>query len=151
MKYLLDDTSWKYLWRANISNYPHIDNLLGWLKDLDYPEDVAAGIIHEFHGVEYLSGAGYLLSRSVVQKVVNRSREWRHEYLDDVALGILLEELSTPLSSLQRIAFTQPGQVQAVDEVVFKSAHSFRCNAGVNRLTDIEIMRALKVRIDNAI
>jgi hypothetical protein len=143
---VLNDLDWQYLWRANASNYVNTEALLLFLRDAS-PEKFAGGVINFYQGEPYLSGAGYCLSRDVVQRIVERPELWDHSVLDDVSLGRVLNQIDVALTEIPRLTFTERSQVHAVKIDTLKKTPSFRCNGVNDRQKDIEIMNSLHERL----
>jgi hypothetical protein len=143
---LLKDPHWEYLWRANLSNYPNLKKIES-LKWNFAKRNFVGAEINQISGIQFPSGAAYCLSRDVVEKIVQAADTWQHEYLDDVALGLLLRELCIPLTSIERISFRSPDDVMKMPLKELLDCPSFRCNTGGDRTGDIEIMRAIHQRL----
>jgi hypothetical protein len=103
----------------------------------------AGGVINQYQGSPYLSGAGYLLSRDVVEKVVEKSSLWDHTLLDDVSLGLVLSRMDIQLTEIPRISFTNSRQISETDLGLIRETPSFRCNGGDNREEDVRIMQKI--------
>lgn len=145
-EFVLRDSNWEYLWRANVSNYVYAPRLLSIIDQLPR-KNLAAGVINYFEDIPYLSGAGYLLSRDVVERVVKNDQLWKNEFLDDVALGLVLLNLDINLSSMDRLAISDVSQLEmfSVDQLVQYA--SFRCNGLKDRNQDILIMQSLNQKL----
>jgi len=139
---VLSDKDWNYLWRANVSNYVNVDALTELLLKLP-KERVAAGVLNYFGELQYLSGAGYLLSRDVVEELLSRNELWNHAYFDDVALGFALREMRIELTEIPRMRFTRHHEVHELSLRTLGKMPSFRCNGLDDRSEDILIMKAL--------
>lgn len=145
-EFVLNDSSWEYLWRANVSNYVYSPRLLSIIETL--PKDnLAAGEINNFGDIPYLSGAGYLLSRDVVEKVIKNATLWNNSYLDDVALGLLLLNLSIPLLPLERLSISDVSQLDHYSRSELINYASFRCNGLHDRNQDVLIMKRLNQKL----
>jgi hypothetical protein len=139
---MLLDHSWDYLWRANVSNYVNVEALEDILERLPLIQ-VAGGVTNYYDKEEYLSGAGFLLSRDVVEQLCENSQIWDHSYLDDVALGFALSKLGIRLTEIPRLRITRHQEVNKIPVETLMSTPSFRCNGLHNRQEDIKIMQAL--------
>jgi hypothetical protein len=141
-EFALKDSDWEYLWRANVSNYVYAPRLFSIIEFLPRV-NLAAGVINHFGDIPYLSGAGYLLSRDVVEAVVQRARFWNNAYLDDVALGLILLELNVNLIAIERLSISHVSQLNRYSRAELVNYPSFRCNGLQDRNQDILIMRRL--------
>jgi hypothetical protein len=145
-EFILNDKNWDFLWRANVSSYVYAPRLLSTIENLP-KRNLAAGVIGQFGEISFLSGAGYLLSRDVVQRVVENAQFWNNLFLDDVALGILLFNLDIKLQPLERLTISDVSQVNQYSKSVLANYASFRCNGLRDRDQDILIMKALNQKL----
>lgn len=102
-EWALVNREFDYVFRANASLY--IDKL-GLAKYCqDWPEqNLALGVVAEcgeFEGEKFpfMWGPGYMLSRDVVQKVVDNAALWNHRMMDDNAISYLLRTIGIPLDN----------------------------------------------------
>lgn len=77
-----------YFFRANESCYNVQDRLAEWLKDKPKTNFYAG--FEGSYGIPFMLGSGYVLSRDVVEYVVQNKDKWDFSIPDDVALGKLL-------------------------------------------------------------
>ena len=145
-EFMLGDPNWDFLWRANVSNYVHVPKLIATIEGLP-KQNLAAGVINFFGSTPYLSGAGYLLSRDVVVQIVENAKYWNNNFLDDVALGFVLEELKVPLYPLERLSITNRSDLANFTNHELSNYASFRCNGLHDRMQDILIMKELHRRL----
>ena len=87
---LLKNYDFKYIFRTNLSSYIDQDKLYQKLLDLnaDY-----GGLPASHEQIPFCSGAGYLLSKKSIHKIIKNQELWDHNYIDDVALGLLMKTL----------------------------------------------------------
>lgn len=88
----LNNYEFDFIVRTNTSSYVDLFNLVAYLE-----ADGAISPVHcqtgTWGSTPYPSGALYVLNRETVEKVVQNKSMWRHEYIDDVALGLVLHRL----------------------------------------------------------
>lgn len=145
-EYLLNLPDWEYLWRANVSNYVQVSKLLELIEKLPNRR-LAAGVINYFGDTPYLSGAGYLLSRDVVARIVENSSAWKNYYLDDVALGFVLYDLKIDLLPIERLTVSKVTDLEAISDADLRDFVSFRCNGRSDRGQDVQIMKEIHRRL----
>lgn len=92
MKRLLESSGFEYLVRTNTSSYLNLGPLSAALRDRLTPGVVLAQT-GKWGRTIYPSGALYALHRHDVERIVENSSLWIHDYIDDVALGLLLQRL----------------------------------------------------------
>jgi len=145
-EFLLKYPEWEYVWRANVSNYVQVSKLLELIDQLP-DQNLAAGVINHFGKTPYLSGAGYLLSRDVVARLVENSVAWRNYYLDDVALGFALDDLRVNLLPIERLTVSKEADLESISDSELRNFVSFRCNGKSDRGQDVLIMKEIHRRL----
>jgi len=141
--YIIKHFKFDYILRTNSSSYINQDMLEQFLYTKER-ENYAGAVIGNHHGINFLSGAGYVLSRDVVELVLKHKNKWDHSYIDDVALGLLLSGFKNiKFNSHLRIDINNPNNVY-IDKNVFH----YRCKCA-NRDDDIKIMNSLHEKYNN--
>jgi len=80
--------SFDYIWRTNLSSVLDYQGLLDYV---DSCETSYAGYVGtSVDGYQFASGAGFLMSRDVVNYLLNNERLLMRDVIDDVAIGRLL-------------------------------------------------------------
>jgi hypothetical protein len=88
----LKNIEFDYIFRTNSSSY--IDKKLLYNYLIDKPKtNFYSGVIGDLNGNKFASGSGYVLSKDLVEVVLDNLDLWNHDYIDDVALGILLNKI----------------------------------------------------------
>jgi hypothetical protein len=128
------------VFRTNCSTYVDLPNLASFLRAYGASRRLYGGVVGEHEGVEFASGAGYVLSRDLVELVVERGCEWDHALLDDVALALLLRGHGVVPEPLPRQDLATLRDVSRLDLTQFH----VRCKSGdPTRRTDAAIMLAV--------
>ncbi len=94
--------------------------------------------------LKYASGTGILLSRDVVEKIVN-SRRLLTTSVDDVAIGDACKSLGFALHPMGRHRFTNSEEVAQFKASELKKWFLTRCKVEGDRRVDVEIMKRLHV------
>lgn len=161
-EYALAHRRFDYIFRGNASLYINKAGLLRYAQN--QPEtNLALGVLAPGeHGTEFMWGPGYMLSRDVVQKVVDNQQFWDHRDMDDVAISNLLRGIDVPLDnrgSLVSLAIKGEGRqcifyengsggaayAQTMKEVVAAAPNqfAFRVKTDHDRETDVRLMTEL--------
>jgi len=138
---------WEWLWRSNVSSYINLNTINSYLTDAPQKE-LAAGVIGRFGRTSFLSGSGYLLSRDVVQLVVNQRSMWKNYLLDDVALGRILASNQIGFMEIPRLIVRSPDEVSRFTKKELLNYFYIRCNSSSRPRKDAEIMRAIHSKIE---
>lgn len=102
-------------------------------------------------------GCGTLYSRDVVQKLVDNRNNWRHDLMEDMATGYLIDELGIPyrkgrlcsvdkqIEGWQATCYETPSfQFKDFSEIVkAEGQYYYRCKQDDNRAVDEVVMREL--------
>lgn len=98
-EWALKQPDWDYMIRINSSCYVHKRRLLDFIQAL--PEErLMMGLKVEYTpGVFFLWGGGhFIISRDVVQAMVDNKGRWNHAIMEDVAMSLLAVELGFQLN-----------------------------------------------------
>ena len=83
-----------FIFRTNTSSYVNIKNLKNYISNYCISSEyVYRGVIHQKKfadqekSLDYVNGAGIILNRASVKKIIENSNNWDHTEWDDVALG----------------------------------------------------------------
>lgn len=93
LEYALRNFDFDYLLKTTSTCYVDLAALVGYLEDAPN-QRFYSGEVYSKRGVEFVSGAGTLMSRDVVELVVQNASELRLDVHDDVGLGDLIARQS---------------------------------------------------------
>jgi hypothetical protein len=131
-KHVLKNYEFDYLFRTNTSSYVDTQKLLGFLESQPKSSLYGGVIGTVFEDTKFASGAGILLSRDVVERICEREHEWKHGYVDDVALAEVVSKLNepqVPLVALPRVDLPTYEAAVQIDPEIIKSNFHFRCKS----------------------
>jgi hypothetical protein len=98
---VIKDMDFDFVFRTNACSY--IDKKLFYEYVLTKPTTNFYGGVQGLHkGRPFISGAGILMSKDVLNLVVENKDKWDLGEIDDVGLGNLLEDLGVPLGNGER-------------------------------------------------
>lgn len=99
LEWALANKEFDYIARVNASCYVHKNNLLEYVQNLPDSNVFAGALAESVHGFKYLwGGAQYVISKDVVQKIVDNKLHWQHKYMEDESMSLLVNWLSIPFS-----------------------------------------------------
>jgi len=92
-----------FIFSVGASMYVHKPGLLEYVQDKP-TENLALGLVTntEFGGEKFnymWGGGGYLLSKDVVQKIVDNRMLWNHKMMEDQAVSYLLNQLDVIMNN----------------------------------------------------
>lgn len=137
---ILRNYNFNYLLRTNSSSFINVNKYNDYL--INKPKNnFYNGVIGVFDGIEFASGSGYTLSKDVVEKIVVNKNNWPHQYIDDVALSMLLKTINLFPSAAPRLDIDK---LPITDIKLIDLNFHFRCKTAGDRNGDIQIMKELK-------
>jgi len=146
---ILKHRDFDYVFRTNTSSYLNKTALLEFITKQP-GRNYYAGKIENFPKINlnFGSGAGYVLSKDLVELVVNNKKVWNHDLNEDVALGKILYDLEVPLNQLDRYDIESLKDLKNID---LKHYHyRFRIDkSGYPRLFEIFILKIINYKIQN--
>lgn len=141
-KHVLENYDFEYLFRTNTSSYLDTKGLLDFLEG-KRKKSLYGGVVGKVFGKsEFASGAGILLSRDVVERIVAKSDDWKHGLVDDIAIADLVSRFqgpTVPLSPLPRLDLPTLDFARTTDPETIRANFHFRCKSNSAQET-IEIM-----------
>jgi hypothetical protein len=133
-EFLSNNHEFDYIFRTNLSSYVDLPRLYEKLNQKKFTYD---GVVGADNGVKFASGAGYVISKDLVQHVIVNKDSWNHGMIDDVAMGHMMNKIGiNPIGELTRQTFLN------VNETVDVNQYHYRCKQ-TERTQDAFIMRRI--------
>jgi hypothetical protein len=136
--YILRAYEFDYLLRTNTSTYVNRKLLAQFVEDLP-GAGYYGGYVGESNGVRFASGTGVLLSRDLVERIVE-DRQWEFNIIDDVAMGRCMSRLGVPVQHFARIDVLSEQDLERLDGSALRSTFLVRCKGNKDRSHDIQAM-----------
>ncbi len=98
LKYVHENFEFDYVFRTNLSSYIHVDKLVEYVQDKpreNFYHGILAGHPHK-KDVTFVSGAGFFLSKDVVQLVAENIGQIELNTIDDIGLAAFLHNKVEP-------------------------------------------------------
>lgn len=141
--YCLNNLHCDYVYRTNLSSYIYQKGLYDYINTLTI-DNIYSGIIGNHNGLKFVSGCGYLLSKNLMQYVVDNKHIWDHvSHYDDVSLAKVLQSASITPSYNTRIDITTTSALQSFDVSTIQDCFHFRCKNEYDRSHDSRVMHML--------
>jgi len=138
-----------YVFRTNTSSYLNKIAFFEFITKQPY-RNYYAGKIENFPNINlnFGSGAGYVLSRDLVELVVDNNKLWNHDLNEDVALGKILYDLKVPLNPLERYDINSLKDLKNIDLDHYH--YRFRIDKiGYPRILELIILKIINYKIQN--
>lgn len=132
---LLKNYEYDYIFRTNSSSYIDKQMLKDYLEDKPR-NNYYSGIIGNYSNILYASGSGFAISKDAVDLVIQKKERWNHNYIDDVALGLLLREFNVLPTLSPRF------DIETVDNYTPMDYYHYRIKTR-NRLNDCQYMKSI--------
>lgn len=139
----LSNKDYDYIFRTNSSSYVNIEYLLEYIKDKPNKMFYHGVIAHyEPENFNFVSGSGYIISRDLIDLVIENKDKWDHSFpnADDVSIGKLLNSfgvIATP--GIRRYVGYDIENLKKQD---FDKNYHFRCKCD-DRNKDVLLMKKL--------
>lgn len=93
-EWALKNKDFDYISRPQANGYIHKKELIKYIQDL--PDNNVFAALECVGPPRYRWGVAYLLSRDVIQKLVDNKHLWDHKKMEDVAMSDLADKLGVP-------------------------------------------------------
>lgn len=102
--WLLKHRQWDFMARVNASTYVRKQRLHDYVQDIPATGLYRGLVTDAPHGGKYCwGGGGFIISRDVVQKIVENGGKMNHREMEDVSLGLLVQQIGIPLDGMGRM------------------------------------------------
>jgi len=130
-----------YIFRTNSCSYIDKINLCKFLENKPL-DNFYCGVRGVYQNIEFISGAGYILSKNLLENIIESNHLFDDSYIDDVSLSILLKRKKVKFDFTgKRIDITN-----TIPDDIFHNYH-YRFNTGGNRENDFNNMLKLHEKI----
>jgi hypothetical protein len=155
LDYITSNFDYDFIVRTNVSSYWNTSRLITVLNSMPRT-DLFMGLvgttsIHDFQ-LNFVSGAGMIMSRDVVEKILLNRFSLDFSYIDDVAIGILARELELKLTPGIRQDFSRITSLLARRSNELSENYHFRLRSefyyhGIRIRKDTMLMRMLHFKL----
>ncbi|MFY7730795.1 MAG: hypothetical protein ACOVRN_14835 [Flavobacterium sp.] len=130
IEYILHhDNTFDFVFRTNMSSVIDLFKLYEVITRVDNPL-LYAGVITEYFGIHYASGAGILMSQLTCKQLIDNKSRLNYNTHDDVAIGALCQQLHIPLTPLTRYDTLElEDQLDAITADTIRNYYHFRCKS----------------------
>lgn len=150
LSHALEFTDFDFVLRTNSSSYIDPNALQSWICSRSTVPDYFGVPILVKRGplrLTYASGTTIGMSRSAVQRVVGTASSWRHDFIEDLALGVKMRELGIPLQPIRRVDVTSASEVAHLSRGATEDVFAYRCKVEQNPIDAVAVMHALAKRL----
>ena len=137
-EFLLENMRFDFIFKINLSAYLN-KSLLKEICSSMEQKNIYSGFLGDFGDTVFTSGAGTLLSKDVVQFIVENKNDWQHNYMEDVSMGMLIKKKNITPIALPRVSIVNGINREQINTKCFH----YRCKNENNRDLDILIMKEL--------
>jgi len=108
--YVNQNYDFDFILRTNNSSYIDLLSLQNFVESIT-SKDFCGGVIGYESKSKFISGAAYIIDKSILNIVLENKNKWNHSLLDDLAISKLLEEQGVVFTNLDRndvISYPRP-------------------------------------------
>jgi hypothetical protein len=160
LSYVNSNFEFDYVVRTNVSSYWNLKRLLEML-DRAPRNDLYMGVIGKSYipklnaEIEFISGAGIILSKDVVELILQNRDRIEADFIDDIALGILARNLNVKVTDAKRKNIGEISRLICIPLHQLSQEYHFRLRSdfnllGFRRRKDVYLMKILHFRLRTA-
>lgn len=142
MNFVNKNFVYKHILRTNLSSFFILENLVKTSYLLP-DTNLYAGVIGNLDNILFASGAGYWMSKDIVEKIIANKNNIDYNIGDDVAIGKLLHSIKiTPLpryNLIKNIFYNDDKKSSILNEIIANNHYHIRIK-NTNNNIDIDIM-----------
>ena len=147
-RYFLTETNCEYLFITSSSSYVNPYRLKEYISKLN-SKSVYAGAL-PYQDARFISGSNRILSRDVVQKVLENKTRFDPTIIEDVALGQLIESLGVERLGFPICNIASIKELESFPVVSLQTSCHFRLKSGkLTERNDVQIMKALHIKLSD--
>lgn len=144
--YFIKETDCEFLFITSTSSYVNPRRLVEFISLLP-KTSVYTGAI-PYVDAQFVSGSNRILSRDVVQKILDNALRFDPTIIEDVALGQLIEKLNVERQGFPISNIATLDDLTCFPKNDLESSYHFRLKSGkLNNRNDVEIMLALHEKL----
>lgn len=132
----------EYVYFTNLSSYVRLDKIINIFKGIDN-DKFYSGVIGYLNGVSFASGAGFFISRYLLDFIVKNKDKLNQSVMGDVAYGELLTNNGIKIVPQKRFDIISLDHLNQVCREDVINHYHFRCKQESNRGSDIVVMRKI--------
>lgn len=134
------------IFRTTLSTVVNPKEFTHIVENIPSNEPFYGGNVINFGQHPFVSGSNTYLNSKCGELIASLSRDWNHGFLDDVALGRVLEGKLTPIH-INSINVSSTDEVAALTDREVSATPTFRCRTHSLPRTDMNVMDAMIKRI----
>jgi hypothetical protein len=136
--------------KTTLSSTFNSKNLINFVKSIDLAQPLYAGPVPYVtsDGRKFVSGACMIINSKTFSILKKTRWRWRHQDLDDVAIGNLLWR-KVDITELASINFTSMKEFSDIGRVEFAKALHYRCTSTLGRVTDKALLLEVNRKLEN--
>ena len=149
MKYVNKNFIYKHILRTNLSSFFILENLLK--NSYMLPEqNLYAGVIGNHQNILFGSGAGFWMSKDIVEKTITKQNNLDYNLPDDVSIGKLLSDVTItqmPRFDLDKdILYDDDEKTRILNEIINNNHYHIRIKNN-NRNIDLDLMNFFTTKL----
>lgn len=136
------------IFRTTLSTVVNPRAFMAELNKIPMDRPFYGGNIINFGGHPFVSGANTYINSQCGDLISRLASTWNHGFLDDVALGRILEKWVIP-SQVDGINVSNISEVYQLTDLEVLNTPTFRCRTFTKPRTDVAVMREMLSRISH--
>jgi len=143
MNFVNETFTYKHILRTNLSSFFILDNLINNSTSL-LKHNIYAGVIGNHNNILFASGAGFWMSKDIVELILTNKNNIDYFLPDDVAIGKLLNTIKiTPMPRYDltdNVLYDDDTKTRILNDVIANKHYHIRIKNDHNRNIDLDLM-----------
>jgi len=130
----------EYVFFTNLSSYVRLNKIVDMFKNIN-TNRYYSGLIGWHHSIQFASGAGFFISRDLLELIINNKQYLNLKVPGDVALGYFLTQSGVKIIPQNRFDVNCVTDKFTREDII--NHYHFRCKQYANRSHDVIVMHKI--------
>ena len=137
IEFLLKNMNFDFIFRTNMSSVVDLNKMYNLLNE----NIECAGVIGNYCGKKFVSGAGMLMNKKLCELLINNKSSINYNVIDDVSIGKFLTDKNINIIALTRFeTYNYENKLELITNDMIKNYYHFRCKSDENHKNTVALM-----------
>jgi len=140
IEHVLNNFDFNFIFRTNLSSVVDLNKLYNLLNNnIEY-----AGVIGDYYGQKFISGAGFLMNRQTCKLLIDNKNKLNYDIIDDVSIGQFMTSKNIKFTQLTRFeVYNYENNINLLRKDNIINFYHFRCKSNINHNKTIILMEKI--------
>jgi hypothetical protein len=140
IEFLLKNMDFDFIFRTNMSSVVDLNKMYNLLNE----NIECAGVVGNYYGQKFVSGAGMLMNKKLCELLINNKSSINYNVIDDVSIGKILTDKNINIIELTRFeTYNYQNNIELVNNDMIKNYYHFRCKSDLNHKNTVSLMKKI--------